>query len=364
MARILLKYILNTLSLKSDRKQLLILSDDWGSVRIKSKQDQEALVKKGLTITNRFDQYDSLETNEDLELLFEVLTKHKDHKGNHPVITAVTNTGNPDFLKIKEANFQHYAYETIEKSYQRYDHSDKVLGLIQKGIENKIFIPQSHGREHVQVNWWMQELRNENSYARKFFEEEYFFLNGNFISNPKRSRGIGAAFDVWEQKDLETQKEIIQTGLNDFEKLFGYRSKIFTPPAMFYHTSIEKQLASEGIEWLDVGRFFKTPQVGGGEKWQINYHGRKKKSGVKVMVRYGMFEPNISATDNGVNRALFDIEQAFKANQPALLSNHRAAFVGRIDRNNRDKGLCALDKLLTKTLQKWPEIEFISVSGL
>ena len=266
-----------------------------------------------------------------------------------------------DFSQIEASNFNEYTYETIEKTYRRYENSDKVLSLVQQGIQNKIFIPQSHGREHVQVNWWMKELKNDTTYARKFFENEFFFFGAQFISEPKRDRGLGAAFDVWSQEDLEIQNEIIETGLKDFEKLFGFRSKIFTPPAMFYNPSIEKQLASEGIEWLDVGRYFKAPQVGGGEKMQLNYLGRKKKSGLKVLVRNGMFEPNIADKDNGVNRALYDIEQAFKAKQPALLSNHRAAFVGRIDPKNREKGLKALDELLAKVLQKWPDVEFIYI---
>lgn len=360
--REILKKIFDFPVQKCNKKQLIILSDDWGSIRIKSAKDQQALIKKGLTINNRFDQYDSLETNEDLELLFEVLTKYKDNKGNHPVITAVTNTGNPDFLKIKEANFQEYAYETIDKTYQRYDHSNKVLGLIEKGIENNIFIPQSHGREHVQMNWWMNEIKIKNSFTRKFFENEFFFTPTQFLNGNYRNRDIAAAFDVMTQNDIESQKRIIKSALNDFEQLFGYRSKLFTPPAMFYSPTIENELKNHGVEWLDVGRFFKVPLVGGSEKRQLNYLGRKKKSGLKVLVRNGMFEPNISDSDNGVSRALNDIEQAFKAKQPAILSNHRATFVGRIDLKNREKGLKSLNELLKAVTKKWPDVEFISAT--
>lgn len=360
----IIKAILNAKALKTHKKQLLILSDDWGSVRIKSKQDQEALIKKGLTINNRFDQYDSLETNNDVELLFEVLTKHKDHLGNHPVITAVTNVGNPDFDKIAASNFKNYVYETIDNTYQRYPDSDRVLSLIKEGIAQKIFIPQSHGREHVQVNWWMQELQNENSFSRIAFEHEFFFIPPALINKKYRGRDFAASFDVMTQNDINVQKEIITCGLKNFVHLFGYHSKIFTPPAMYYCPEIEETMANCGINWLDVGRFFKVPKVGGGESYQLNYLGRKKKSGLRVLVRNGMFEPNISDSDNQVNKALLDIEQAFKAKQPAILSNHRAAFVGRIDTRNRAKGLKALDELLGKVLQKWPDVEFITPDQL
>ena len=357
-------FLKNITEIKTSRKLLMFLSDDWGSVRIRSKHDQNQLIKKGLNINNRFDLYDALETNEDLERLFEVLMRHKDQQGNHPVITAVFNVANPDFQRIKESGFKEYFYETIESTYQRYENSDQVLALIKKGITQGIFVPQSHGREHLQVNWWMEELKNKRSYARNFFEHEYFFLGPEYLNFPKRNRGLGAAFDVWDKRDIEMQREVIQTGLRDFRDLFGYRSRIFCPPAMFYNQQIETVLFKEGIEWLDVGRFFKTPQVGGGHKWQLNYLGRKKQSGLRVLVRNGIFEPNISEKDNGVDRALFDVEQAFKAKQPAILSNHRAAFIGRIDTRNREKGLRALDELLGKMLKKWPDVEFVSVDKI
>lgn len=362
--RELIKRILDIPSIKTNKNQIIILSDDWGSVRIRSKKDQEALVKKGLKIDNRFDKYDTLETNEDLELLFEVLTKYKDQHGNHPVITAVSNVANPDFTQIQGAGFKEYFFETIDQTYQRYPDSDRVLSLVKEGIHNKIFIPQSHGREHVQVNWWMRELGVQNSPARNFFEYEFFFLGPKYLNFSKRNRGIAAAFDVWDKHDLEAQLNVLKSGLEIFQKLYGFSSSVFTPPAMYYNPRLEKTVFDSGVNWLDVGRFFKVPKVGGGESWQINYLGRQKKSGLKVLVRNAVFEPNMLETDNGVSRALYDIESAFKAKQPAILSNHRAAFVGRIDSKNRDKGLKAFDDLLMKILNKWPYVEFVGANNL
>ena len=356
--------MITQLGYQTDKKQILLLSDDWGSVRIKSTQDQEALVKKGLIINNRFDQYDSLETNEDLELLFEVLTKYKDHNGNHPCITAVTNVANPDFKKIKESDFQEYHYETIASTYLRYPDSDRVLNLTHEGIHNKIFIPQSHGREHVQVNWWMEELQNKDSFASKFFDHEFFFLYNSLLKNNYRGRDIVAAFDVLTQDDLDSQIIIAKDSLIIFDNLFGFKSKIFTPPALFYNPQIEEIIKREGIDWIDVGRLFKVPQTDGTEKWQFNYLGRKKKSGLKVLVRNAMFESNISQSESAVDRCLYDIEQAFKLRQPAIISNHRACFTGRIDDNNRRKGLFELDLLFSRIVKKWPDVEFISINEL
>ena len=67
----------------------------------------------------------------------------------------------------------------------------------------------------------------------------------------------------------------------------------------------------------------------------------------------------MSQNDNGISRCMYDIEQAFNVKQPAIISNHRASFVGGIDENNRTKGLKALDELLENILTKWPDVEFV-----
>lgn len=360
----IVKKILDYRAIQTKRKLIIFMSDDWGSLRMKSKEDQKILEQKGLKVNNRFDRFDTLETNEDLELLFDVLTKYKDVSGNHPVITAVTNVGNPDFKRIREANFQNYYFESIDETYKRNLNSDRVLSVAQDGIQNKIFVPQSHGREHVQVNWWMEELKNKESFASKFFENEFFFLGAPYIKNPKRNRGTGASFDVWNESDLDNSKVIAKSSLNVFKELYGYQSKVFTPPAMFYSPVIEPILKIEGVDWLDVGRYFKIPGLHGKDFLQWNYLGKENKSGLKVLVRNCMFETNMSENDNGVHRCLFDIEQAFKYKQPAIISNHRASFVGGISEKNRDNGIQALDILLKSIKIKWPDAEFISASDL
>ena len=360
----LLKKIANLPALKTDRKLIVLLSDDWGSVRIKSLEDQKQLVEKGFKIQSRFDKYDTLESNADIEALFEVLLKHTDHKGNHPVITAVTNVANPDFKRIQENDFQSYYYETIEQTYQRYPESDKVFDLIHQGIRQNIFVPQSHGREHVQVNWWLEELQDGTSFARKTFDNEFFFLGAQYLQKSRRGRDLAAAYDVMNTNDVQMSKESVKSALKIFSDLFNFKSQAFVPPAMYYNTAIEETLFSAGVTWLDVGRFLKVPLEGGSERYQFNYLGKQRKSGLKILVRNSVFETNMSENDNGVDRCMIDIEQAFLNGQPALISNHRASFVGGLDIRNRSKGIMALDELFSRITSKWGDVEFGSAEQL
>jgi hypothetical protein len=98
----------------------------------------------------------------------------------------------------------------------------------------------------------MEELQNKDSFASKFFDHEFFFLYNSLLKNNYRGRDIVAAFDVLTQDDLDSQIIIAKDSLIIFDNLFGFKSKIFTPPALFYNPQIEEILKREGFDWIDV----------------------------------------------------------------------------------------------------------------
>ena len=357
----LLKKLSAKIGYQTDKKQILIMSDDWGSVRLKSSASRDKLENLGLLGNNRFDQYDSLETNQDLEELFNVLLNFKDHKGNHPIITAVTNVGNPDFEKIRGNKFKQYEFETIDKTYDRYKNSDQILKLFKEGQEHNIFITELHGREHLKWNWWIDDLQNKPLNARKAFDEEFFFLPASKIIS--KYPNYGAAFNVLDHEDEELNFKTLQSSVAIFKDLFDRLPNSFTPPAISFSNHLEKKVSGERVKWLDVPRFFKMPKPNGKTTPRFFMLGRQK-YGVKHLVRNAVFETNMSETNNGVDDCLKGIAEAFKLKQPAIISNHRASFVGRIEQLNRDRGLSALDQLLKAILKKWPDVEFITVKDI
>lgn len=363
--------IKNLLQLLSDlpgfhtnRKLVLFSSDDWGGKRILSIKARENLLEAGIDIgSNRFDQFDTLESNEDLENLFEVLLRYKDNMGNHPIITAITCVANPDFYRIRENNFSEYFFEPFTRTLEHDPNRDRVYALYKKGIELNIFTPELHGREHLNVAWWLNHLQNKNSYVIKAFENEFWYLDGKYLNNPHQ-RGLDAAFDVVDLIEVEQQKSIVIESARIFKELFGYGATYFTPPSQFYHKSIEQALFESNIRIIDVPRLRKMPLGGGQYSTRIHYLGQKNKHGQFYLTRNVVFEPNLNQIDDGVNSCLSGIETAFMHKKPAIISNHRAAFNGSIEPINRHKGLLALDKVLKSILKKWPDVEFINFSEL
>ena len=104
--------ISNVFGWRTKRHIVVIESDDWGSIRMSSKEAFEIMLKAGMPVDrSHYNIFDSLECNDDLEQMFEILSKFKDITGRHPVITGVNIVANPNFEKIRENNYTEYFYE-------------------------------------------------------------------------------------------------------------------------------------------------------------------------------------------------------------------------------------------------------------
>ncbi len=359
----LVKYTMDQLGFKTDRKLLVICSDDWGSMRLRDVQAREALKSFGLNLdSNRFDRYDCLETSEDLEMLYDVLASFKDVNGNSPVFTALTNVANPDFEKIRNADYQTYFYKDISETYQIYPGRDKVMQLFHEGIQRKIFVPQFHGREHLQVNAWMNALAAGDTKTRAAFNHDFFFLAKEDVHVRNIAGEFAEAFNFWNESELAIHSEAIYSGTSIFKKLFHYPARFFTAPVLIYHDQLNKVLSECGISVLDVPRFRSLPIGENRFRKRLSYLGQRNNFAQTYINRNAVFETNLIGS--GVESCLSQIASAFNCRKPAIISNHRASFVGGINKNNRADGLRQLDSLLKAVIKRWPTVEFLDMVDL
>lgn len=85
-----------------NRHIVVIESDDWGAVRMPSKDVYNNLKGKLNFSACHYCANDSILEKDDLELLCEVLGTVKDINGNYAKITTNFVTSNPDFERIKK----------------------------------------------------------------------------------------------------------------------------------------------------------------------------------------------------------------------------------------------------------------------
>jgi hypothetical protein len=149
------KNLSNVPGWRTNQKLLVIESDDWGSLRMPSLNTFNSLEMQGLDFSSgdaaRYNLNDTLASAQDLEALYGVLCKFIDRNGKHPVFTPVSLVANPDFEKIKSSDFQEYFYEPFTKTLEKYQGGSWAYDLWEEGIQDKIFLPQFHCREHLNI---------------------------------------------------------------------------------------------------------------------------------------------------------------------------------------------------------------------
>ena len=354
-------YLSNLFGWRTNRKLIVIESDDWGSVYMSDKKAFEEMKAKGIPLHSHYLKNDTLESNEDMEMLMEVLRKHKDSSGRHVVMTGVNVVANPNFEKIKANGFTKYEYELFTETAKRFPQSNKIHTLWKQGIEERLLVPVFHGREHLNVQRWMKLLQEGNETVRIAFEYGVSTLpremNGDELPD------LRAAFDIDTPNNLEYLEKVIDTGLDEFEALFGYKSTFFIPTNGPFNNNLEELLSKKGVKYIGTGKIQSEPLGEGKYKKHFRYLGKKNRLGQMYLTRNCFFEPiseEFPKERDWVASCLKEIEIAFNCHKPATISSHRVNYMGTINPENRAEGLKKLDQLLGAIIKKWPEVEFIT----
>jgi len=356
----LIKNLSNLPGWRTNRTIVVIESDDWGSIRMSSKKAYQELEQAGVILDKgygaRYNKYDTLASKVDLELLFEVLTSVKDKNGNHAKMTALSLVANPDFDKIKENGFTKYVYEPFTTTLEKYNRAD-AFPLWKQGFDHNIFVPEFHGREHLNVATWLRALQQGDEEALLAFDQ------GIWGYSRKKGMGFQAAFDVEYPEDIETQKNIVADGLAIFEKIHGRKASFFVPPNGPLNNQLEEVAAQGGIMYMSTPKISVEPLGNGKIKKHYRYIGKKNKFNQTYITRNAFFEPSDSLRDE-VNACMADIDLAFKWKKPAVISSHRVNYIGSLVSANRDKNLKQLRDMLNAIIKKWPDVEFMTSSEL
>ncbi len=359
------KNLLNIPGWRTKRKIVVIESDDWGTIRMPSRAVYEKLRKAGYPVDeDPYSRFDAPASEEDLALLFELLSNFKDKNGRPPAITANNIVANPDFEKIRAADFREYHYELFPETLQRYPKHAGALQLWKEGMEQGLFRPQFHGREHLKLGKWMSLLQKGDKAVRLAFDHQMISINES--SRPNCVKAYMDALNVDTPEEQEQVKEMLQDGLSIFEKLWGYPSRSFIAPCYFWPASLEPALAEAGVRFLQGISVQKDPVREEGRKFRKRYHylGQRNTTGQLYLVRNCFFEPSLSDKVNWVSNCLREIATAFRWQKPAVICMHRLNFIGFIGLANRDNTLKQLRQLLTEISRRWPEVEFLASDQL
>ena len=357
-----LRAFANARGWRTPRRIIVFESDDWGAIRMRDLNALNELRRNGLQLDNsRYHVLDCLENREDLERLFELLDGHRDQHGNPPTFTINAVMGNPDFEAIRKSQFERYFHESLWNSYERY-YGEDLRSLWTHGIRSSLIQPQFHGREHLNVRLWMNDLRNGCEETRCGFEQEYYGFRP--VSTLKPRRSYLEAYWPLSAEHLGELQGIVSEGLDMFQKFFGFRSETFVACNYILPKELESTTAERGVRLFQGQRGQIRPSIGGDSAVMRSFTGMQNLHGQFYSVRNVMFEPYKDETNDWVASAMKEIRESFAWGKPAVVCTHRINFVSGLNRQHRDRTLVLLDELLAKILMKWPDIEFLSSDRL
>jgi hypothetical protein len=356
----------NIIGWHSKRKIVVIESDDWGSIRTRNKVAFAAMLESGLNVDrSHYDGIDCIESNDDLEKLFDLLLQFKDSTGRCPVLTPMCIMANPDFDKIKESDFQEYHFESLDKTLIKYPHHDRVLDLWKKGIDDRLFYPGLHGREHLNVARYLKILQTGNPGFMTAFDHESF--GANKYKGVEFPNYLGA-FHPESLDEVISFDQIIKDAAALFERYCSYRPTCFIAPNREEPKDLENILHKVGVKYMTRSKIRVYPIGDGTFKKEINWLGKKNKLGQISLVRNCFFEPTSMGEYNPnkdwVGNCLKEIEIAFSWQKPAIISSHRVNFISSLNPKSRDLGFSKTKELLSSILKRWPEVEFMTSEEL
>jgi len=345
---------------RTKRKIVVIESDDWGAIRLPSETVLKELKTLGIDLgEDHYIRNDALASETDLERLFDTLASLTDSRGEPAKITANAIMANPDFDRIREDKFEKYHYEPFTETLKSYPEHAGSFELWKKGLQKGVFIPQFHGREHLQVQRWMNGLADRNSETAKVFDHKLYALCSTASAENRKS--YMAAYEWDNAEDREFTLKAVEEGLKMFEEFFGFRSRSAIAPNYTWNSEMEKVLQDGGVHYLQGSTVQRSPEIGkNGNEVIRHYTGQKNDIDQIYMVRNCRFEPTADPEKEWVDSCLKEINTAFRWRKPAIIESHRVNFIGYINPENRDRNLKLLHELLTAILKKWPDVEFMS----
>lgn len=346
---------------RTRRRLVVIESDDWGAIRTSSREAYDELLGKGYAMDRAPYAADALETTEDMERLLETLESVRDSTGHPACMTANMIVGNPDFARIRDADFNEYFHEKCTETLARDTARREAPELWMRGHRSGTFVPQLHARGHICWWQWLAACREGRQEAMETFDL-------GMAGVPEAASPTGTSFygpQYVGLQELQAAGADIEAMVLDaagmFEEIFGYVSSSVIAPNYTWTDEIEKLWARGGIRYIQGTSFQRV----GMHSRRPHYLGQQGAAGGLYLIRNCFLEPLLDQDDRRcVRNCLRQVQRAFRWHKPAVIGSHRVNYIGSIIPENRRRGLRLLRELLEEILHRWPDVEFVSTPRL
>jgi hypothetical protein len=330
-----------------DRPLLLLQSDDWGRVGVRDQEGFEQIRAAGIQLgQHAYDSY-TLETAEDVDLLHELLRRHRDCTGRSPSLVMNFITANLDFLAMASSNYRQIHLRPITEGLPGAWARPGLREAYQRGIADDVFYPALHGLTHFCRRAVENNLSGERGELLRTLwkaETPYIYWRMPWIgyeyNNPEKPQ---AGFLT-----REAQSEAIAIAAEIFQRFFSVRAESACAPG--YRANVDTHAA-----WFEQG--IRVAQEGSGSPLPAFMDDHE----MLHVSRTIDLEP--SQRDLVVDKYVQLAEDCFRRGIPAVISVHSINFHSTL-KDFRTPTLAALDQLLTALESRHPNLLYVHDADL
>jgi len=329
-----------------DRPLLLLQSDDWGRVGLRTLEVLDQLRSAGVTLGEQPYDFYSLETAEDVVALARLLKGHRDSTGRTACITMNFVMANLDFAKMAANEFQQIHLRPLCDGLPEGWERAGLFEAYREGVEAGVFFPALHGLTH----FCRAAVENELAHASDRAELVKILWRAGIPYIHWRMPWIG--YEYWDPErssrdrflSAREQHELIATAVGNFAKMFLTLPRSACAPGYRANHDTHRAWAHYGV---------RVAQNGPGSPKPPHFDA----SGVLNLFRTVDFEPALNP-ELAVEELVRTIGESFAMGMPAIISIHSINFHSTI-RNFRSRTLEMLDQLLSAVEAQHPDLLYL-----
>jgi hypothetical protein len=264
--------------------------------------------------------YEQSEAPEDLDVLYDVLSRFRDAHERHACFTANFVVANPDFQAIAEDGFAHYCETPISTEAD-------LVPKWREGMERRLFCPEYHARRHMWAERWLEDLRSDVPGARRL-------LQNRCAGGLALIKGQGWRYHS-EYLDWQTGEgmppDILRSHLSEslavFKSVFGHAPRSTIAPHYIFPDAAVPVWRELGFRYIQGARYRICRDPAGAQRVMSHIPGQHL-HGMLCQGRSVKFEPRPTRPMHGLAHGLRAVEQCFANHIPAVLDTHRINYAG------------------------------------
>lgn len=284
--------------------------------------------------------------------ILEVLLKHSDRAGRHPVMTLGLILATADGCDA--ASDPRYKPRGLWDSRFR-----PVLNAIQLGVDKGVFSLQLHGMEHFWPPALLSAAGNDRGVAEWLARSPD--IGTERLPARLQSRWIDGSVLPSRPLDSAAIDAAVAEEVSAFGRLFGSAPAVAVPSTFIWCDPVERAWRRHGIRIVVTpGRRYESRDAAGrpSPSGREIFNGQRSGHGLLYVVRDVYFEPKRGHT-SAAALAAFLAKTALA--RPTLFETHRENF---LDPAGRERGLRELDALLSSALALHADLAFVSTETL